>query len=151
MKNQRQQKILEIIDKYDISTQEELITKLEEFGFSVTQTTVSRDIRQLKLIKGLSVSGVYKYILPGSKKTDGKTPILNATISGSVVSVESAQNIVVVKTTPGMANAVAICIESLELPHIVGSVAGDDTLLLVMKDSSAAEEVEYRLKTTFEK
>ncbi len=151
MKSQRQQKILEIIEKHEISTQEELIAKLEEFDFDVTQTTVSRDIKQLKLVKALSAAGVYKYILPGVRRAEGSSPVLNATISASVRRVEAAQNIVVVKTAPGMANAVAICIESLELPHIVGSVAGDDTLLLVMKDAQVAEEVEYRLKVTFEK
>ncbi len=148
MKNQRQQKILEIIEKYDISTQEDLIAKLEEFGFSVTQTTISRDIHQLKLVKGLSQGGIYKYIIPTSRVADGR-PVFNAAISAAVISVESAQNLVVLKTTPGMANAVAISIEMLELPRIVGSVAGDDTLLLVFKDSSAAEEAEYKLRHTF--
>ncbi len=150
MKSQRQQKILEIIEKNDISTQEELICRLSELGFEATQTTISRDIRQLKLVKGLSKGGVYKYILPSAVRESGKRPIFNATISASVISVEAAQNLVVVKTTPGMANAVAICIESLELPYIVGTVAGDDTLLLVLKDNSSAEEVEFKLKASFE-
>lgn len=149
MKGNRQQKILEIIENYNIGTQEELISRLAESGFSVTQTTISRDIRQLKLVKGLSSDGIHKYIVQNVKKNDSGSRVLNSAISDSVTFVEAAQNIVVVKTLPGMANAVAVCIETLEHPHIVGSVAGDDTLLLVMKDNNAAFDVESMLKTAF--
>ena len=148
MKGARQQKILEIIEKYDISTQEELIAKLEESGICATQTTISRDIRQLNLIKGVSQDGNYKYIAPKARKSE--SGVLKNAISDSVISVESAQNLVVVKTTPGMANAVAVGIDSLDHPHIVGSVAGDDTLLLVMKDNEASQIVENILRKAFE-
>ncbi len=148
MKGARQEKILEIIEKYDISTQEELIEKLEEAGIFATQTTISRDIRQLNLVKGVSSDGAYKYIAPKTRRNEGG--VMKNAISDSVVSVESAQNLVVVKTTPGMANAVAVGIDSLEHPHIVGCVAGDDTLLLVMKDNEASVIVENILKTAFE-
>lgn len=150
MKAQRHKKILELVEKYDIGTQDELIEKLRVFGYQVTQTTVSRDIKQLKLVKGLTADGIYKYIVPNARKTDGGLPVLNTAVSYSVTAVESAQNIIVVKTMPGMANAVAVCIDSLELTHIVGSVAGDDTVLLVMKDNSAAQEMEYKLRAVFE-
>ena len=150
MKSARQQKILEIIEKYDISTQDELITKLLEEGIYATQTTISRDIRQLNLVKGVSAVGTYKYIAPKKIKTETGSGVMRNAISDSVVSVESAQNLVVVKTTPGMANAVAVGIDSLDHPHIVGSVAGDDTLLLVMKDNEASVLVENILKTAFE-
>jgi len=149
MKGNRQQKILEIIEKYDISTQEELINRLADEGFSVTQTTVSRDIRQMKLVKGLSQNGGYKYIVPNVKKAESGSQVLNSAISDSVISVEAAQNLVVVKTLPGMANAVAVCIESLDHAHVVGSVAGDDTLLLVMKDSDGAYDVQDKLRLVF--
>jgi len=150
MKSVRQQKILEIIEKYDISTQEELIEKLEEEGIFATQTTISRDIRQLNLIKGVSQSGIYKYIAPKARKTNAPGTVMKSSITDSVISVETAQNLVVVKTTPGMANAVAVGIDSLDHPHIVGSVAGDDTLLLVMKDNEASLLVENILKKAFE-
>ncbi|MBQ7332990.1 MAG: arginine repressor [Clostridia bacterium] len=149
MKGARQEKILEIIEKYDISTQEELIAKLLEAGIFATQTTISRDIRQLNLVKGVSQNGTYKYIAPKTRKNEAGGVVKNA-ITDSVVSVESAQNLVVVKTTPGMANAVAVGIDSLDHPHVVGSVAGDDTLLLVMKDSEASLVVERILKKAFE-
>ena len=148
MKSTRQQKILELIEKYDIDTQETLIQKLEEVGFSVTQTTVSRDIRQLKLVKGMTGRGTYKYIVPGVKR-DNNAPVLNSALTDSVLKIESARNIVVVKTFPGMANALAVCVDALEQEHIVGSVAGDDTILLVIKDDDIAKEVEEKLKSVF--
>jgi len=148
MKNARQQKILELIDKYEIDTQENLISRLNEVGFSVTQTTVSRDIRQLKLIKGLTGRGTYKYVVPEIKKENG-APVLNSALTDSVVRIEAAENIVVIKTYPGMANALAVCVDSLEQPHIVGSVAGDDTILLVIKNAETAKAVEENLRTVF--
>ena len=151
MKGNRQEKILEIIEKYNIGTQEELISRLAECGFSVTQTTISRDIRPLKLVKGLSQDGSYKYIVPSAKRGDAGHQVLNAAISDSVTTVEAAQNIVVVKTLPGMANAVAVCMDSLCHDDIVGSVAGDDTVLLVVKTSEAADALAENLKNTFGK
>ncbi len=148
MKSARQEKILEIIGKFNVSTQEELIEKLTQEGIYATQTTISRDIRQMGLIKGFSSDGEYKYIAPKARKSEGG--VMKNAISDSVISVESAQNLVVVKTTPGMANAVAVGIDSLDHPHIVGSVAGDDTLLLVMKDNESSLIVENILKTAFE-
>ncbi len=148
MKGARQEKILEIIEKFNISTQEELIEKLLDAGIFATQTTISRDIRQLGLVKGVSSDGVYKYVAPKTRKSEGG--VMKNAIADSVLSVESAQNLVVVKTTPGMANAVAVGIDALDHPHIVGSVAGDDTLLLVMKDNEASLIVENILKSAFE-
>ena len=148
MKGARQEKILEIIEKFNISTQEELIEKLHEAGIFATQTTISRDIRQLGLVKGVGADGAYKYLTPKTRKNEGG--VMKNAISDSVLSVESAQNLVVVKTTPGMANAVAVGIDALDHPHVVGSVAGDDTLLLVMKDNESSLLVENILKTAFE-
>lgn len=148
MKNSRQQKILELIDKYDIDTQELMIEKLREVGINATQTTISRDIRELKLVKGISASGVYKYVLPTSKK-ETPAPVLNSALTESVLKIEAAGNIVVVKTYPGMANALAVCVDSLEKPHIIGSVAGDDTILLVVKDEEVAKEVSRELRNSF--
>ena len=148
IKNARQQKILEIIEAYDIDTQDAMIEKLYEAGISATQTTISRDIRELKLVKGMSAKGVYKYILPETKKGNN-IPVLNSALTESVVRIEAAENIVVVKTFPGMANALAVCVDSLEKPHIVGSVAGDDTILLVVRNADVAREVAKELKEAF--
>ena len=148
MKNARQKKILELIEKHDIDTQETLIEKLSEVGIAVTQTTVSRDIRELKLVKGMTGKGTYKYIVPGVRR-ENNTPVLNSALTEAVVKIEAARNIVVVKTFPGMANALAVCVDTLEHPHIVGSVAGDDTILLVIKDDDTAKMVEDKLRTVF--
>ena len=148
MKNVRQKKIIELIEKYDIDTQETLIEKLAEVGINVTQTTASRDIKELKIVKGMTGKGTYKYIVPQMRK-DSNTPVLNAALTESVVKIAAARNIVVVKTFPGMANALAVCIDTLEHPHIIGSVAGDDTILLVVSDDDTAKMVEEKLKTVF--
>lgn len=148
MKNSRHKKILELIEKYDIDTQECLIRKLNEVGFDVTQTTISRDIKQLNLVKGITEMGTYKYIIPTAKKEE-KAPVPTSAITESVVSIEAAQNIVVVKTFPGMANAVAVCIDSLKHERIIGSVAGDDTILLVVKDNEASDNLEQELAGVF--
>ena len=149
MKNARQQKILELIERYDIDTQELMIEKLKDAGINATQTTISRDIRDLKLVKGISPAGVYRYVLPVSKK-EVATPVLNSALTESVTEIVAAGNIVVVKTYPGMANAVAVCVDSLEKPHIIGSVAGDDTILLVVKNEETANDVSRELKNAFE-
>ncbi|MBE6644428.1 MAG: arginine repressor [Ruminococcaceae bacterium] len=148
MKNSRQKKILELIELYDIDTQETLIERLSEVGISVTQTTISRDIRELKLVKGMTGKGTYKYIVPGVKK-ENNTPVLNSALTDAVIKIEAAKNIVVIKTFPGMANALCVCVDTLEHPHIVGSVAGDDTVLLVIKDDETAQMVEEKLKGVF--
>ena len=148
MKNSRQTKILELIEEYDIDTQETLIDRLREFGISATQTTISRDIKELKLVKGMTGKGTYKYIVPRAKQANN-APVLNSALTDAVIKIEAAKNIVVVKTFPGMANALGVCVDTLEHPHIVGSVAGDDTILLVIKDDSTAKMVEEKLKSVF--
>lgn len=150
MKNARQQKILELIKKYDIDTQDTLIKRLADEGYVVTQTTISRDIRQLNLIKGIASNGNYKYIAPGSGYGgEKKGPVINSAITDSVIRVEAAGHIVVVKTYAGMANAIAVCVDSLHHDDIVGSVAGDDTILLVVKTSDGARALESELRNIF--
>ena len=148
MKNARQQKILELIDKYDIDTQETLIERLREAGYIVTQTTVSRDIKQLSLVKGVTGRGTYKYVSPGVKSASS-APVLNSAITESIMHIEAAENIIVIKTMSGMANAVGVCIDSLNVSGVVGSVAGDDTILLVAKTSDIAKEIKTELKQDF--
>lgn len=148
MKNARQKKILELIEKYDIDTQEALVERLYEEGYSVTQTTASRDIRELKLVKGISAQGTYKYVLPEVKK-DKTSPVLNSQITDSVIKIDYAHNLVVVKTLPGMANAIGVCIDSLEIAEIIGSVAGDDTILIVLREDEIAANATAKLKEVF--
>ncbi len=150
MKNARQQKILELIEKYDIDTQDTLIKKLNEEGFAVTQTTASRDIRHLNLVKGITDKGTYKYVAPRVVLgNDRRAPALSSSITDSVIKVEAAGNIVVVKTYSGLANAVAVFIDSQRNENIVGCVAGDDTILLVVKTVEYALILESELRQTF--
>ena len=123
MKNARHQKILELIEKYDIDTQDTLIKKLAEEGYTVTQTTASRDIRQLNLIKGVSANGTYKYIAPKVViGQESKTPVLNSSITDAVIAVEAAGHLVVIRTYAGMASAIAVCFDSLRKDNIVGGI-----------------------------
>ena len=146
MKNARQQKILELIEKYDIDTQDTLIKKLKEAGYNVTQTTASRDIRQLNLVKGTTANGTYKYIAPGAHiGKGGNNPVLNSAITDSVIKIEAAGNIVVVKTFSGMANAIAVCVDALAHDDIVGCVAGDDTILVATRNEETAKNISERL------
>ncbi len=148
MKDARRSKILELIEEYEISTQEALINKLAECGFESTQTTISRDIRQLRLIKGPTGRGTYKYVAPEVRRGND-APGHNSALTDAVIRIESAQNMVVIKTMSGMANAIAVCIDSLSLHEIIGSVAGDDTILLVLKDNEKAACAELELKKVF--
>ncbi len=150
MKNARHQKILELIEQYDIDTQDTLIKKLAEEGYTVTQTTASRDIRQLNLIKGVSANGTYKYIAPKVViGQESKTPVLNSSITDAVIAVEAAGHLVVIRTYAGMASAIAVCFDSLRKDNIVGSIAGDDTILLVVKTSQGALDLEAELREIF--
>ena len=123
---------------------------MAEEGYIVTQTTASRDIRQINLIKGTTPNGTYKYIAPGTViGSDKRAPVINSAITDAVTRVEAAGHIVVVKTYAGMANAIAVCIDSLQHNDIVGSVAGDDTMLLVVKTSDGAKALEKELRNIF--
>ena len=137
MKTGRQQKILELVEKYDIDTQDTLMRKLSEVGYQVTQTTVSRDIRQLHLVKGTTGRGTYKYTIAAMRQEQQK-PVLHSPITDAVLKMQAAGNLIIVKTLAGMANAVAVCIDALEYREIVGSVAGDDTILIVVTDDETA-------------
>ena len=145
MKQNRHERIIEIINAHDIETQDELLAKLREDGFDVTQATVSRDIRELKLTKVLTGHGGYRYVLP-PKDTGLAGSKLNRALLESIVALDLAMNIVVIKTHPGLAQAVAAGIDSLHMPEIVGSVAGDDTLINIARDLESAEIVCEKLK-----
>lgn len=137
MKKDRHGKILEIIASGSIETQDDLINELERYSFHVTQATISRDIRELKLTKTLMPSGKYVYTIP-TETTD--SPLrFNMALASSLITVSNSLNIVVVKTTPGMAQAVAVVIDKNDNREILGCVAGDDTILIV---SSGVDEAE---------
>ena len=142
MKTKRHAKILELISEYNIDTQEELQDRLNREGFSVTQATVSRDIKELRLIKSLSAEGNYRYTTHGEK--GGKEDLsfkFHAIFSEAVNSVDYAQNLVVVKCYTGMANAACAALDSIHWEGLVGTIAGDDTILLVMKDEAYAAAI----------
>ncbi|MDR0852140.1 MAG: arginine repressor [Clostridiales Family XIII bacterium] len=133
MRYSRQNKILEIIENHDVDTQENLAEMLKNCGFDVTQATISRDIKELQLVKTLTHSGKYKYTAPGNLSqpiTDRFVKIFKETIQ----SVTSSGNMIVIKTLSGCANAAAETIDSLDFPHILGSIAGDNTIFLVIDD-----------------
>lgn len=145
MKVKRHNKIMEIIGSCHIETQEELIDQLRAAGFDVTQATISRDIRELKLAKVMSETGEYKYILPKSGENDGRH-VYSKALSGSIKSVDCALNDIVIKTYPGLANAVAAGIDSLHEHDILGCVAGDDTIILIAHSAESALNLCKRLR-----
>ncbi len=148
VKNERHQKILEIIEKYEVDTQGALIDLLAKEGYFVTQTTASRDIRELRLVKGLTGKGTYKYVLPEIKK-EGSTSALSSAITDSIVAVDAAGNMLVIRTTSGMANAIAVCVDQMNLEGILGSVAGDDTIMMVVRDTQTAQNIKNELMRAF--
>lgn len=140
MKQERHQAIKRIIAENEIETQEDLLVKLKEEGYHVTQATVSRDMRELKLLKAASSTG-YKYVAPPEKTEQERMPHFSHALAESVISVDYAQNLIVVKTYSGMAGAVATCIDSIRSPDIIGCVAGDDAILVVTRDLAKTEEL----------
>lgn len=145
-KYDRHLKILELIQNSDIQTQEELVEALSLHGFEATQATVSRDIRELRIIKVLSPNGGYKYATAATDTVTDMESRLNTIFSESAVSIDHAKNLVVIKTLPGMAQAAASVIDSMQHVDLVGSIAGDDTLLLILRDDKAAQRITARLK-----
>ena len=150
MKNDRQAKILEIIEREPVDTQEQLQARLQEEGIACTQATISRDIKQLHLIKEPFGQGRYRYTVSSQRSRLNVADKLRTIFRESIISVDSAQNIVVVKTMAGLANAAAAALDGMNIPYVVGSLAGDDTALLIMRDTESArsfcEEIHEMLK-----
>ncbi|MDY3282647.1 arginine repressor [Dysosmobacter sp.] len=140
MKNNRQSKILEIISAENIETQEQLLSRLQDYGITSTQATISRDIKQMHLIKEPVGHGVYKYAVSGNRTKLNFAEKLRTIFRESITSVESAQNIVVVKTMPGLASAACAALDDMGITYMVGSLAGDDTAFLVMRDTDSAKD-----------
>lgn len=139
MKNNRQAMILEIITQENIETQEQLLARLQERGISSTQATISRDIKQMHLIKQPAGQGVYKYAVSDNRNRLNFAEKLRTIFRESITSIDYAANIVVIKTMPGLASAACSALDNMDLPCMVGSLAGDDTAFLLMKDTEAAE------------
>ena len=139
MKSNRHAKIVELINKFVITTQEELLEYLKADGFDVTQSTVSRDIKKLRLNKSLDQSGKYRYQSPQSNSANTKTNFATL-IDSSVISVDYAMNMVVVKTYAGMAQAVCAAFDSMQYEYVVGTIAGDDTIFIVCKNEDFAKK-----------
>ena len=138
MKVHRQAKIMEIISTRDVETQEQLLEELQKSGISSTQATVSRDIKELRIVKELTKFGTYRYTA-SAKEVSGTFSIrLNTIFRECVTGYDYANNLVVIHTIPGLAGAAASAVDSMGMSFILGTIAGDDTVLLIMRDSNAA-------------
>lgn len=140
MKNARQAEILNIIQSMEVETQEQLLAELKDRGFLATQATISRDIKELRLVKELTSRGSYRYAQSDRRASIGADVRLRNIFKEGVISVDVAQNIVVVRTMPGLASAACSALDSMEIPGMVGSLAGDDTGILIMRDNTAAQQ-----------
>jgi len=149
MKKLRHAMIVELIEKEVIETQEELADRLKKAGFDVTQATVSRDIRYLKLSKVTLDNGKQKYVLIKEKNNAAKKYI--RVLQEGFVSMDMAQNILVIKTMPGLAMAVAAALDELNIEGMLGCIAGDDTIMCAIKDVTLTYDVMTRLSDMLEK
>ena len=138
MKAKRQAKIMEIISNTDLETQEQLQKALQDVGFSCTQATISRDIKELRIVKELTGFGTYRYTTAAKEVPTGFTGRLNTIFRECVTSFDYAQNIVVIHTLPGLANGAASALDAMRLTVVLGTIAGDDTVFVVMRDTNAA-------------
>ena len=138
MKTNRQAKIMEIVSTRDVETQEQLLEALQEAGFSSTQATISRDIKELRIVKELTKFGTYRYTTASLEVSGTFSNRLNAIFKECVTGFDYAQNLVVVHTIPGLAGAAASAVDSMGMSFVVGTIGGDDTVLIVLRDSNAA-------------
>lgn len=146
MKSKRQDKILELINEFEIETQEELIFYLNKYGFEATQATISRDIRELKLTKIIGSTGNYRYAVHDKVASQTVAPKFTGVLVDSIIKVSYANNIIVLKTFPGLANAIGSGIDAIHSPDILGCVAGDDTVIIVLVSEESAKSVSEKLK-----
>ena len=142
---------MELISRYEIDTQDELIERLRDHGYEVTQATVSRDIRELKIAKMMSGQGTYRYVLPKQTNDRGTGMSFSNSLIDSIVSVDHACNIVVLKTYSGLAQAVAVGIDGMNMLQVLGCVAGDDTIIIVSRDDECATAIAERIRSLMKK
>jgi len=150
MKNLRQKMILQLIAEFDIDTQEELISRLADAGYSVTQATISRDIKELRLTKISARDGSYKYAQTAVTEGRSNAKFINI-LRETTVSVALAGHLVVIKTYDGMASAAAAAIDTMKFDGLVGSLAGDDTIFLAASSVEAAESIVAKLNALLRK
>lgn len=144
-KKERLKKIIEIIDEFEIDTQEELTEKLNEYGFSVSQATVSRDINELDLIKGAGRQKKFKYVKIDMYNTDIPKKIIDL-YKHVTLSISYANNLIVIKTLSGNAGSAGMAIDEMHFPQVLGTIAGDDVLLIIAKSNSDAESIVKTLR-----
>ncbi|MFC5713308.1 transcriptional regulator AhrC/ArgR [Thalassorhabdus alkalitolerans] len=142
-KGQRHIKIREIITNNEIETQDELVDRLKNAGFNVTQATVSRDIKELHLVKVPTADGRYKYSLPADQRFNPLQKLRRALVD-SFVSIDHAENMIVMKTLPGNADAIGILIDNLDWPEVMGTICGDDTILLICREKEQTSHISDR-------
>lgn len=147
MKQKRHRRILNIISEKDVKTQEQLTEELKSAGFLVTQATVSRDIKELGLIKLPLSDGSYKYAVTKEEKQDNREHL--AIFSRSIINIQAAMHTIVIKTHAGMANAVAASLDTFIAHEVVGTIAGDDTILIIAENPESAEEMTVKLRKMF--
>ena len=150
MKPGRQGVILEIIAEQDIETQHQLMQALAERGIKSTQATLSRDIKDMRLVKQLGPNGNYRYVQTNDQARDETQQKLRTIFQQSIQSYDLAQNILVIKTMPGLASAACAAIDGMQIDHLVGSLAGDDTAFLAMKDNQSAIDLYHMIENFME-
>lgn len=151
MKAQRQAKIIEIISNANVETQEQLLQALTDQGFSSTQATISRDIKELRIVKELTSLGTYRYCVPEKDAPPALSDRLNNIFRECVISVDYAENLVVIHTLPGMANAAASALDAMRSGAVLGTLAGDDTVVVVMREGHAAAAFSGEIKAVIRK
>lgn len=151
MKAQRQAKIVEIISNANVETQEQLLQALTDQGFSSTQATISRDIKELRIVKELTSLGTYRYCVPEKDAPPALSDRLNNIFRECVISADYAENLVVIHTLPGMANAAASALDAMRSGAVLGTLAGDDTVVIVMREGHAAAAFSGEIKAVIRK
>ena len=145
MKTQRQERILELVSKYEIETQEDMMSRLQSEGFKVTQATVSRDIKELGLSKVPAENGGYRYAVPASKPQASRQAQFTNIFKNAVISIALCGNLVIVKCHSGTGNAACAALDSMDIPEIAGTIAGDDTIFCAVQEKDG-ETVKARLQ-----
>ena len=138
MKTHRQAKILEIVTSKDVETQEQLLAELQNAGFNSTQATISRDIKELRIVKEMTNFGTYRYTVSSKEMGGTFSNRLNTIFRECVTGYDYAQNIVVIHTLPGLASAAGSAVDGMSMSFVLGTLAGDDTVIIVMRDTNAA-------------
>ena len=147
MKPGRQSVILKIISERDIETQHQLMEALAERGIKSTQATLSRDIKDMRLVKELGPNGTYRYVQAAKPEQDDSSERLRKILKESLVSFDLAQNLLVIKTLPGLAPAACSAIDGMHIENLVGTLAGDDTAFLAMRDNDSALRLYHEIET----